>query len=179
MKPDSIDYLSNADAPLNLAFFTFPKPAGLAFLYKILGNNLQDIVAFQVVISIITWLVLAFALVMLLRSIPLKRVAFPSVLLLSFAGDIVEQNSIILSESLSSSLFILSIALILFMLKRPSPAGILSFILIACGWGLVKESNGLILGITSIVFGSFGVSVKKKAYFLLIGIVLFSSFMMI
>ena len=176
--PDSSDYLGNAQAPLNFAFFVFPKPAGAALIDKLLGGDLARIVTLQTVLSIVSWLALAAALTGLLRTPTLRLAAFPAVLLAGCCADVLAQTAVILTESLSISFFVLTLAALLILLQKPSLAAGLAFVLLAVFWGLIKESNGLMLGATAVLLGLGGLLARRRAHLLAAALALFCAFLL-
>jgi hypothetical protein len=180
--PDSQDYLLNATAKINLDFFCYPKPAGAALVYKLLNNQYNAIISFQILFSIFSWIVLAVCIFSLLKNRPLQYLGFLLILVISINPDVLDYDLTILSESISTSLFILLVSSAIFMVRKWSIFSIILFGSIAFLWGLTKETNGLILIMLSVIFMIWGLIVKSKSrllalsVFLLVAAMLFRGF---
>ena len=174
---DSQDYLYNASTPLNFDFFCFSKPAGVALVYKMLAQDLDAIVRFQRLFSLISWLAFAWACVLALPDTTIRPVFFSGILLYSLTGDITAWDAVIMSESISLSLMLLFLAAAIYFFTRPAWRGLLPVCLFGAAWALVKESNALLLFLTAILFLAAGVLLFRRRRLLWAGAFLCLVFM--
>lgn len=112
----------------------------LPLLYKIVPDNTARIL-FQLAFSIVAWSVLAYVVSRSLRTPRGAYVGFVVVLLFSLTRYIVGWDPLLLSESLSFSLFALVVAAVLHLVRRPSWPAFASLLLVAILWTFVRDSN--------------------------------------
>ena len=117
---DSRSYVQNADLPINSwAFWTGERPFTLPLILKILDVHEADgwshlvmerVRTFQYWLSIVSWVVFGLVVSIRVRQTWLKPVAFGFILAFSLALEIGTWDNLMLSESVSISLFALLVA---------------------------------------------------------------------
>jgi len=118
---DTPSYAAVAEEPLTAsAFWVSRRPITLPLIYKILGINEGNykksaensrVGKFQAGLSILSWLVLGLSLASTLKTRWLKPLAFGLIAFFSLSLEISQWDRILLSESVSNSLFVLLVAL--------------------------------------------------------------------
>jgi len=182
---DTISYLNASEIKFpSLAFFTSSRSATLPLVYKMLrpegdynlshvsqprisGSekrpekmaSFENVVILQIVVSIACWLALALSLFRHLVHPLTKIVSVILVLLFGLSPQMADWDQLLLSESLSFSLFALLIALIVelaFSLRAGKPAwlpytwvGLISVVIII--WVFTRDTNSYLL-LFSIIF---------------------------
>jgi hypothetical protein len=140
---DTSTYVQTAEQPLtSSSFWIGERSFTLPLVYKILhinsknftqANRLRAVDAFQTWLSIFSWTALALALALSLRRPWLSGLAFGLVLFFSLNLEVSIWDSLLLSESVSFSLFALLLAgwIGMGLLPRKWQAGILSWVYLA------------------------------------------------
>jgi hypothetical protein len=165
--PDTKSYVEVASNFGNQDFWTSKRPFVLPFIYKLLNvnlgnykqqNSLQRIALFQVIFSSISWTFLALSVFSLIKNESLKIPAFVVIMLLSVGLDISMWERLILSESISNSLFILIISFALlfteFKTRHINQKNILVMALMVFTLVLyifIRDSNSLIILLGGVV----------------------------
>ena len=119
---DTTSYAMVADVPLlDKRFWLRERPFTIPLFYKLLGVRgelyllpskvFEWITHFQLIISIVSWIVLGLAVAKAMRGKWVKTAAYTTVLLFAGAIDLSQWDRLLLSESLSLSLFALFLAL--------------------------------------------------------------------
>jgi hypothetical protein len=198
---DTATYAAFAAKPLgDLAFWAGRVPFTYPLIFKFLGlssfvageffqtsNPLSD---FQVVFSIISWGLLAFSFTLLLKRRWIKLVALGVILFFSAAMDISLWDRILLSESLTHSLFALLVALWIFgalmIQRRPhfliSALYLIALTIVTILFSFMRDTNSYLL-LAAAFFMALGLLIKGirrnpliagySAYILLILLVFF------
>lgn len=134
----------------------------------------ERIVRFQLILSIVSWLVFSWAAASLLRNAALKIFAVFLLLTFAFVPQLSDWDSILLSESISFSLFILMSAFWLrflnAILNRKDTVEIALLALLtlisALFWTFTRDTNAYYLGILALTSLLCGIaSVRKKPLF--------------
>ncbi len=155
--PDTGSYIRTAQLHLlSLDFWTAERPPIIPLLFKVAGNDFNRIAQFQQIFSLIAWLVLAASVISVVKLRWLRVIAFAVVLGFSLADDLHFWNSMILSESFSISLFVITIAVWLQVINRLPQIMRLT---------VIKQLAvaGLVLGIT----GFWAITRDTNMYFML------------
>ena len=137
------------------------KPPLPALCYKILQIHPRAIVAFQIVCSLLCWGLLSLAVSKAVTTIWLKPLAYTLVLLFGLSTDIILWDFMILSESLSISLFALLVATAFGLLDQWHPARLWALIITGGAWAFCRETNAWLLLSMAIVIGVIG-SLQRK-----------------
>jgi hypothetical protein len=138
--PDTIDYQRIAAEPISRAFFRDVKPWGVPLLYKVLPAAAAAPIA-QLVVSIGSWLVLAFVVGGCFERGAIRAVAVGGVLAFSCSALVAQWDGVLLSESLSLSLFALVLAAAVRLARRPSPAALAALVGVAALWSSTRDTN--------------------------------------
>lgn len=167
---DTADYLFIASQSfLSAGFWLADKPFLFPLLLKVFAANFNFLTASQLGFSIICWGVLASVCAYVIRSFPLKLLAFAIVLGFSLSQQIILWDSIILSESLHYSLWALFYACGLLVCH--SWSGPRAATLIALGFLLafLRDTNAYMLLSASVVLVLLMLLRSHPRRFLLIG----------
>jgi hypothetical protein len=85
-------------------------PLTTPLLHKICSTQPDCIARFQVGLSIGAWLALGVAVILLIENRLMRIVSFAALMGLSLSSNFIGMNKVLLSESLSNSLFVLMTA---------------------------------------------------------------------
>jgi hypothetical protein len=139
---DSVDYERIARLPLSGAFASEVKPWGLPLFYKLLPGDLAVTAPIaQLLLSIVAWLALAFAFARCFESRAVRGLAFVSILVFSSSAFVAQWDVVILSESLSLSLYALVLAAALELARRPRRGVVAALLLVALLWSATRDTN--------------------------------------
>lgn len=124
-------------------FFVVP------IFYKMVSTfgsaSISSFTIFQLVVSAFAWLVLAFTLAARFPGRVLGVVAFCATLLISLSSDVLMWDRMILSESISTSLFVLLVACWMRFAWGVTTAGTVCFVSLAGLWSFAREANSVLL----------------------------------
>ena len=137
------------------------KPPLVALCYKILQIHPRAIVTFQIACSLLCWGLLSLAVSKAITTIWLKPLAYTLVLLFGLSADIILWDFMILSESLSISLFVVLVATAFWLLHQWHPAKLLALIITGGVWAVCRETNAWLLLSMAIVIGVIGLFQRK------------------
>lgn len=169
---DSKSYAASADLPrTSLAFWAGERSFTLPLLYKFLGVGLQNyqtplamtrVSQVQVWLSIFSWVLLALAVARQVRRRWLGAVGFGLVLTFSLAYDISRWDLLLLSESLSFSLFVLMVAGWLWLVGLAPPrqrsirglVTLMGLILVTILYSFTRDSNLYFVLMGAVVFSA-------------------------
>lgn len=117
---DSSDYMRHAVAPMNEWRWWFgPRVVGVPLLYRLVGAEPVRIAWMQIAIAVACWSALALALAAWMRVLWLRPLVVALVLGFSLSADILQWDLIVMTESITTSLFALLAALWLWLLHTP------------------------------------------------------------
>ena len=117
---DSTGYHAAARLPLfSVEFWAGLRSFTIPLFWKLLGNNEGLTTGVQFVISVVCWLVLAWAVAGLSSVRTVQWLAYVLVLGLSLTAPVAQWDRTLLSETLSFSLFVLLVALAIRLIQRP------------------------------------------------------------
>jgi hypothetical protein len=147
---DSTTFLEKALVPLHVKyFFDEHRPFVLPLLYKItilsFGHRIPPLAMMQVGVSIAAWLVFAWSFAGVLSDAGLGFAGFVAALVMSLSLDLTMWDRIILSESITTSLFVLFLAAWMRVgkgLTYPTAAGLFIVPILFSG---AREANSLVL----------------------------------
>ena len=151
---DTTSYLEGARLPLSdPAFFSERRPWGILLIYKLLGGSLTAIGVAQLAFSTVAWLFLAWMLARSLKTSTGKLLGFVFVLGISLSPTVQAWNHAGLSESFSTSMMIVILALFIGLLQKWRLSFFLALIFLFGLWLSIHEVN-LYLGLlaASILF---------------------------
>ncbi|MBT3392122.1 MAG: hypothetical protein HN413_17120 [Chloroflexi bacterium] len=191
---DTAWYVETADEPLNsLEFWAGTRPFTLPLFYKLTGvtqanyldaNVIRDTVDAQYWFSILSWAALGLVFSLLMRQSWLRPLAFGIILFFSLNLEVSLWESLLLSESLSFSIFALLIAAWLWWnaaTKKPLPpqAGV-AFVFLAALltilYSFTRESNQYFAVFGALLFpiaGLFGKVPRQNRKFYWVYLLLF------
>lgn len=148
--PDSSSYLEKARSPLNYDFFFdegrfFVVPLAYKITSGLFGPGNPALTTMQVVVSLGAWLVFAWSFARVLGAGRLGFVGFVAVLVMSLSLDVLMWDRIILSESLTLSLFVLFLAAWIQVGEGLTNARAAALFITSILFGVSREANGLML----------------------------------
>lgn len=148
--PDSDSYLVKAAEPLwtldffvgSGRFFVVPLLYKLAFA---LGGSKDALLAAQLLLSLIAWLVFARSVALEMRTGLLKMAGVVAVLASGLSTEVLQWDVMLLSESVSTSLFVLLVAAWMRMADGLSRTRVAVVILLGGLWSMSREANSLLV----------------------------------
>jgi hypothetical protein len=148
--PDSVTYLEKAAAPLWTPAFFFG--AGRFFVVplvyraaSVLGPSKNLLTAAQLAISLAAWLLFAWTAAAPISRRWLGVASFASILVLGLTSDVVQWDTIILSESVTTSAFVAVIAACLALGARANGIRAVTLGAAFAVFSLTREANSLLL----------------------------------
>jgi hypothetical protein len=148
---DTPGYEHTAHASLlSWSFFAGQRPFTVPLLYRLEGDDQMRIVA-QLLFSIVCWLGLAWAVSLSLRWRRLAPWAALVVLLFSLTPAVVMWDTLLLSESVTLSLFALGTAVALLLVRRPGWDSVAAFLAVAGLWVFARDSNAYVAACCGVV----------------------------
>ena len=139
---DSTDYHAAASLPLfSVEFWAGLRPSTIPLFWKLLGNNESLTTTVQFLVSVVCWLVLAWAVAGLSNVRVVRWLAYVLVLGLSLTGPVAQWDRTLLSESPSFSLMALLIALAIRLIKRPRYGLLAATLFVAFVWVFARDTN--------------------------------------
>lgn len=152
--PDSQVYLRIAEKPIwSRGFLAEGRPFTVSLFYKLLRNDLNRIVLFQLAFSLVSWGVLALACDAIIPFVWLKPLAFTVVLIFSMANDIIQWDKMILSESIGLSLQSLFIASWLWWMMEWQWYAMAVMLLTGFLWLMSRDTNAYAFLILAVIVG--------------------------
>jgi hypothetical protein len=142
---DSWSYLQGASLDLtDPAFFSERRPWAILLIIKILGSSQVAIELFQLSLSALAWLWLAWTFVRSLQNGWTKLVGFSLTLGLSLTPSVQIWNHTVLSESLSISLMVLILCVFVSLSQQWKWRYLLWLVLFFLIWMSVREANAYV-----------------------------------
>lgn len=99
----------------------------------------------QLALSLCAWLTLAWVLAARMNRGWLSVAAFTAVLLFGLSTDVIQWDVLILSESVSSSLFVLLVAMWIRLSDGMTGERLASALVAAAAWSMSREANSLLI----------------------------------
>lgn len=167
---DSIVFINMASLPwTDAGLWGGLRPPLVALCYKILRMHPPAIAVFQSMFSLLCWGLLSLAVAGSVQTTWLKSLAYTLVMLFGLSTDVITWDFMIMSESVSISLFVLLVALAFWLLQQWHPAKLLALIVTGGLWSFCRETNAWLLLGMAIVIGTIGLFSRKRrtAYFVL------------
>ena len=148
--PDSPSYLEKAASPLNSAFFFdegrfFVVPLMYKITNGVFGPGVSRLTTMQLVLSMVAWLVFAWSFSRVLSVARLGFAGFLAVLAMSLSLDVLMWDRMILSESITFSLFVLFLAAWIQAGEGLTNRRAAMLFGASIFYGVSREANGLIL----------------------------------
>lgn len=153
--PDSPSFLEKAASPLNAAFFLdegrfFVVPLIYKITNNLFGAGVGTLTAMQLVVSIPSWLVFAWSFARVLGGgglafSGLGFAGFLGVLVMSLNTDFTMWDRMILSESLTTSLFVLFLSAWMMLGEGLTARRAAALFIVSILYGATREANGLVL----------------------------------
>lgn len=138
------------------------KPPLVALCYKIIQIHPRAIITFQISLALLCWGLLAWAIARLITTPWLKPLAYTLVLLFGLSTDIILWDFMILSESLSVSLFALLTATAGGLLYRWHPVKFWTLIITGGAWAFCRETNAWLLLGLAVIIGVTGLFRRER-----------------
>lgn len=132
-------------------FWTGIRPFTYPLLIKLGMGNWGIFTQFQFMLSLISWLCLAYVVSARLSFCPLRIFSFGFILLFSLSTDVILWDRLIQTESVNISIFVLLLSLGLIKIGKPSKA--LDFFIPALLtlWAFLRDTNALLLLIIALL----------------------------
>lgn len=160
---DAESYLRAASLTvLDVEFWVGVRPFTVPLAYKFLGGNPETIHLAQTGLSIVAWILLAAAVAAAVRSVAIRIAAFTLVLVLGASKDVVLWDALVLSESISLSLFALLVACVLWALRGGGGRWAV-FACFALLWAFSRDSNALVVLACAALFGAAAALPRLRA----------------
>lgn len=214
---DTKSYIQSANLPLfSIDFFTAKRPFPISLFYKVLQPDsgydlilinrawlgtdhdrimqpgLDSVAIAQSLISIIAWSTLALVIALKIRHFVFKIASVLLILTFSFSPQLADWDGILMSESLSFSLFALMFAffilLVFYVVRNRVQSGYLFYSILILWmifmslWVFIRDSNAYILLITIffwfILFHPHFRTIMSSRAVMAISIILFSIFIL-
>ena len=153
------DYMAKAPI-ISKAFLAGPRPPVVPLFYKMIPHNDDARTWFQLVLYLFCWVFLAVAFCLHLTCQSSRYIAMVVILAFSTSYRIMMWNRIILSESISTSFYIGTLAAFLWYLNRPSTARISMACLCALLMMFARETNAFLVLFVVLVLLPFA-SIKR------------------
>jgi hypothetical protein len=150
--PDSELYLEISRRPVRSQdFWASEYPVVVPVVYELLGGDPQNISIFQTLFSIFAWIFLASTIAIQMRNSSIGFFSFCIILAFSLSAEILLWDWVLLSESLSGSLFALFVASWIWFSKLSSWNWKYAAVVMAIGllWMFTRDVNGSIVLIIS------------------------------
>ena len=143
LSADTHDYMFMTGIPLRdwFQFTTSLRPWTVPLFYKLVASQQTVVPWMQTLLWVGCWTMLAYAFSISLRPGWLQVVSFTLLLIFSLSLPVVMWNRIILSESISSSLFVLLAGLWLLLLQKWKVGLLLAVIVVTFFWQNARETN--------------------------------------
>jgi hypothetical protein len=149
--PDSVSFLTKAAEPFWTAdffvgsgrFFLVPLFYKLAF--AISGPSKTSLTQAQFLLSLCAWIVLAWSFSARFGVRWLGVFSFAATLAFGLSTDIIQWDTAILSESVSTSLFVLLMALWVQLTDAVTIGKVAGVSVLAAAWSMSREANSLLL----------------------------------
>lgn len=166
---DSWSYLYGAGLDLNdPAFFSERRPWGILLIYKILGSSQTAIDIFQLSLSTVAWLWLAWTFARSLKNPWIKLIGFVVTLGFSLTPTVQLWNHTVLSESLSISLMVFILAVFVQLSQQWKWRYLIWLILFFVLWMSFREANAYIAIFVALALLIMGFARRTfRAYWLL------------
>lgn len=152
---DSCAYLTQADEPwTSPQFYRGGKPPAVPAFWSLFrgGRDQAGIIVFQTLLQASAWLLAAFALAGLFRSRALGAALFAIVLAYSLGREVSQYPAQLLSESLSLSLMLATLAALIHFHRKPSWPRALAVLPAATLFCFSRDPNAyLLLGAAGLV----------------------------
>lgn len=155
---DTYSYVQTASKPLDsLEFWAGTRPFMLSMIYKVFGltqasilestGMLENLTRFQLAFSCLAWLFFAWSLSKMLRRPAIKLIGFSLIIGFSLSLDISQWDRILLSESLSTSLFVITLGILFLIFECDDVSQtcriiLFSLLMISClGYSFSRDAN--------------------------------------
>lgn len=149
---DEAGYVETAEASLySSSFWGGPRPPTLPALIKIVQFDPNLLGNVQLLISIVSWTILALVITLFVRNRLIRLIAFATILGYSLTNQISIWNHLYMSDSLSLSLSALLVAAGLLYIHRPTWPKYGLLIGIAIPFGFIRDINTYFLLLLAIV----------------------------
>jgi hypothetical protein len=182
--PDSPSYLEKAASPLNWNFFFdegrfFVVPLMYKVTNGLFGPGVTALTTMQAVLSIVAWLVFAASFARVLSVARLGFAGFVAVLAMSLSLDVMMWDRMILSESITFSLFVLFLAAWIQAGEGLTNGRAAALFAASVFYGVSREANGLILLPFSVVLLAWAFWYVRDRRRRMIGVAIAASWILI
>lgn len=178
---DSWSYLQGAALNINDPnFFSERRPWAILLFYKLLGSSQSLIEIFQLLISTVAWLFLAWKFIGSVKNDWIKIAGFLVILGFSLTPTIQVWNHAVLSESLSISVMVLIIALFTGLAQKWEWRALFFLMLYFVLWMSFREANAYVALMVALALVIIGLAKRTlRVYWLLsflIGVAFFVNY---
>jgi hypothetical protein len=160
--PDSESFLAKAAEPLwTRDYFLgsgrfFVVPLFYKVVFAVAGPDKANVALAQFLLSTGAWLTLAWALARQMAPVWLGIGAFAAVLAFGLSTEVTQWDVMVLSESVSTSLFALLMAIWIGLPQRLSNRTVAGAAVIAAAWSLSREANSLLVLPLAVAVAAWG-----------------------
>lgn len=163
---DTSVYVRLAGLPLrDPRFWVGSRPFAAPLVWKLAGDDPARIAAVQAALGTVAWAVLAWSVARAMRPPMLRYTAAAVVLYIGADGAIAAWDNVLLSESVSISLFALSLAAGLAFVLRPSRPALGALLVTVFFWTFARDTNAyVVLGMAAITAGAGLASARRRRY---------------
>ncbi|RME01434.1 MAG: hypothetical protein D6812_08070, partial [Deltaproteobacteria bacterium] len=170
---DELVFWDIASMPLDRNFFFSYRPFTVPLCYKLLGQNEVIVVAFQIILSVVGWFVLAGAICRLLRSSAGRIGAIFVVMGISLAEPLAQWEMVIRSESLATSLLVCWLGLLLAGIEQFRRGGnvwskaifLTGFVLVTLLFSFCRDNHPYLLLLAALLLFSAFLSPGRRRLF--------------
>ena len=169
--PDTTSYIQQARAPiLSTNFLLGARGFTIPLFFKIAGVQVDRIVWLQALFGLLCWTALALALLKSLSNYWIGLAAFSLAMLFGLGREVIVWDSAILSDSISISLFALTLALALLLIAKWSRFSLAGLFIAATLWIFTRDTNAFVLGTAAIGILILAFSREQRRRSLIVGI---------
>jgi hypothetical protein len=148
---DTTGYVQEAHAPiLSTDFLLGPRGFTIPLFFKIVGVQVNRIVWLQAIFGLFCWGALAFAFLKSLSNYWIGLIAFSLTMVFGLGREVLVWDSAILSESITLSLFALTLAFAFLLMTKWTKVRLAGLFIAATLWIFTRDSNALVLGMAAI-----------------------------
>ena len=165
---DTTDYFRIAAFDIwNIKFIAGTRPFVYPFFIKIARGNEQTIALMQTAVSILCWGGLSLTIALQVRHWAVKTMGFVVVLLFSMGRFVSLWDTVLLTESLSLSLFALFLALWVWLLQKWNSSLAILLVVVSLGWVFVRDTNAWLVFAISVFTIVMGIVLRGRHWIIL------------
>lgn len=169
--PDTKGYIQQARGSIfSTDFFLGHRGFTIPLLYKIAGIQIDRIVWFQALASLLCGGALGFALLKSISNHWIGLAAFGLAMVFGMGREIIVWDAAILSESFSLSLLALTLAFALLLIAKWTKTRLAVLLVTALLWIFARDTNAFVLGMAAITILLIAFSREYRKRSLMVGI---------